>query len=146
MCVWPTALKFGSRTVLSLPIYDRQFQLNSSLINNVMPLQSCTIGCVYKTPFYKSGDIYLLKIDCTIRGFWSCIYLDNMHIVLHPQANYFQSLIGAALYMRLGLRRPVLSTCKISPNFETLSMIKGSWYLLLTDIDAVPLYSLVSSL
>ena len=50
-CVWPTALKFGGRTVLSLHLYDRKFQLNSLLKNEVMPLKSCTIGCVYKTLF-----------------------------------------------------------------------------------------------
>ena len=61
-CVWPTALKFSSRTVLLLHLYDRKFQLNSLLINYVVPLQSCTIGCVYKTPFRKSSHISWLII------------------------------------------------------------------------------------
>ena len=57
--IWPTALKFGSRTFLLLLLYDNKFQLNSLLIHKVMPRQSCTIRCVYKTPFHKSGHIYV---------------------------------------------------------------------------------------
>ena len=53
-----TALKFSRRTVLSLPLHDRKFQSNSLLKNEVIPLQSHTIGCVYKTPFRKSSHIY----------------------------------------------------------------------------------------
>ena len=60
VCVWPTVLKFGSKTILLLHLYDKTFQLNNSLIiiNKVMPLQSCTIRCMYKTPFHKSGHKY----------------------------------------------------------------------------------------
>ena len=57
-CVWPITSKYGSKTFLSLHLNDRIFQLNSSLINKVMPLQSCKIRCVYKTPFCKSGHNY----------------------------------------------------------------------------------------
>ena len=55
--VLPTTLKFGTWPFLSLWLYERKFQLNSSLTNEVMPLQSCKIGCMYKTPFRKSSHI-----------------------------------------------------------------------------------------
>ena len=42
--VLPTTLKFGTWPFLSLWVYERKFQLNSSLTNEVMPLQSCKIG------------------------------------------------------------------------------------------------------
>ena len=29
-----------------------------------MPHQSCKIGCVYKTPFRKSGHIYIVHLGC----------------------------------------------------------------------------------
>ena len=57
--VRPTTLKFGTWPFLSLWLYERKFQRNSSLKNEVMPLQSCKIGCVYKTPFRKSGHIFI---------------------------------------------------------------------------------------
>ena len=50
-CIGPTALKFGSCTFLSLHLQERKFQPNSLLINEVMPLQSWKIGCMYKTLF-----------------------------------------------------------------------------------------------
>ena len=55
-CFWP---------FLSLWLYKRKFQLNSSLTNAVMPLQNCKIGCVYKTPFRKSSHIYCLHPTIT---------------------------------------------------------------------------------
>ena len=43
-------------------VIRQKIQLNSLLTNKVMPLQSCKIGCVYKTPFRKSGHIYVLHV------------------------------------------------------------------------------------
>ena len=58
-CVRPTALKFGSRTFLSL---HRNLQPNNSLINEVMQLYSGIIGCVCKTTFRKSGHKIIAKV------------------------------------------------------------------------------------
>ena len=55
-CIWPTALTFGCRTVLSLYLW--KFWLNSSLINEVRPLQSHKIGCMYVyDPFGHTYDV-----------------------------------------------------------------------------------------
>ena len=59
-CVGPTALKFGSRTSLSLYLQDWKFQPNRihSLINQVLSLQSWKIGCIYKIPFHRFAHIF----------------------------------------------------------------------------------------
>ena len=53
-CAGSIALKFGSWTVLSLHLYDSNVWPNSLLINEIVPLQSHNIGCLYKTPFANS--------------------------------------------------------------------------------------------
>ena len=54
-CIWSTALKFGSRTVLSLHLAI--YRTENFRLHEVMPLQSHKIGCVYKTPFCKFSNI-----------------------------------------------------------------------------------------
>ena len=52
--IGPTALKFGSRTFLSMYGLKSSAYNNSVFTNEVMPCQSWKIGCMYKTPFANS--------------------------------------------------------------------------------------------
>ena len=65
-CIWRTALKFGDRIFTSLHLYNRKFQLNSLLRNEVMALQSGKIGCMYKTPFANLVTYTMKLHTCTI--------------------------------------------------------------------------------
>ena len=58
-CIGSIALNTGSRTFLSLYLYDRKFQPISLLINEVMPLEIWKIECMYKAPYHKSGHMYI---------------------------------------------------------------------------------------
>ena len=68
MCIWTTAMKFINVTILSLYLYDRKFHPNSMLMNEVMPLQKYTIGCMYKIFLHVWWHMALYYHSCQSSG------------------------------------------------------------------------------
>ena len=54
-------MKFGQQEVSTQVNGWRKFQLQMSFDNKVMIFQVCTIGCVWKTPFRKSGHNFVVN-------------------------------------------------------------------------------------
>ena len=73
--VRPIAFKFGKLSFLSLYLFEIKFQLNILFTKEVMLRQSCIIGCVYKTPFRKSGHILC----------WIVLFIEHTMVYLSTQ-------------------------------------------------------------
>ena len=62
LVVQAIASQFYGMNVKTLDNIVTKFELNCFTTHWVMLFQSCKIGCTYKTPFHKSGHIYIFVI------------------------------------------------------------------------------------
>ena len=101
MClIYVTALKFGTRTFLSLHLYNRNFRPNNLLKNKVIPHQKSENWSVYKTFFHKSSHIgcfytyshIIIPLVITIYSKTFVVFM-----VFHSTTNFFLQIMALSI-------------------------------------------------